>query len=74
MAGEGRSVTATVRPAGIALVPARMPRARPEAAVEHRRVNAAGEIPQLGQGVLGVLVGRAGQREGAVIACLLQAR
>ena len=68
MAGEGRSVMATVRATGIALVPARMPSGRAEAAVEHRRVDAAGEVPQLGQRVLGVLVGRADQVEGAVIA------
>jgi hypothetical protein len=31
-------------------------------------VDAAGEIPQFGQGVLGVLVGRADQGESAVVA------
>ena len=41
---------------------------RSETAVEYRRVDAPGEIPQFGQRVLGVLVGRPGQGQGAVVA------
>ena len=39
---------------------------RAQAAVEHRRVNAPGQVAQLGQGLLGVLVGRADQHPGPV--------